>query len=72
MRHPSYLAYFILFTGLFLLLLSLVALVPFVAVPGYVRITVMEDEMLRKRFGEAAFEYQSATGRFLPKRRRQA
>jgi protein-S-isoprenylcysteine O-methyltransferase Ste14 len=71
-RHPSYLAYFILFAGLFLLLLNLVALVPLAAVPGYVHITALEDEMLRKRFGEAALEYQRATGRFLPKRKRHA
>jgi len=71
-RHPSYLAYFIMFAGLFLLLLNLVALVPLVAIPGYVGVTTVEDEMLRRRFGEAAVEYQRVTGRFLPKRRRQA
>ena len=71
-RHPSYLAYFIMFAGLFLLLLNLVALVPLVAIPGYVGVTTVEDEMLRRRFGETAVEYQSVTGRFLPKRRRQA
>jgi protein-S-isoprenylcysteine O-methyltransferase Ste14 len=69
-RHPSYLAYFIMFAGLFLLLLNLVALVPLVAVPGYVSVTTAEDEMLRKRFGETALEYQRTTGKFLPRRRR--
>ena len=71
-RHPSYLGYFIMFAGLFLLLLNLVALVPLVAIPGYVGITTVEDEMLRKRFRDAAVEYQRVTGRFLPKRRRRA
>jgi len=69
-RHPSYLAYFIMFAGLFLVLLNLAALVPLAAVPGYVGITKVEDAMLRQRFGEAAVEYQSNTGRFLPRRRR--
>jgi protein-S-isoprenylcysteine O-methyltransferase Ste14 len=69
-RHPSYLAYFIMFAGLFLLLLNVVALVPLVAVPGYVSVTTVEDEMLRRRFGEAALEYQRTTGKFLPTRRR--
>ena len=69
-RHPSYLAYFILFTGLFLSLLSLVALVPFVAVPGYLRIASVEEELLVKRFGEAYLEYQHATGKFFPKRKK--
>jgi protein-S-isoprenylcysteine O-methyltransferase Ste14 len=69
-RHPSYLAYFLLFTGLLLLLLNLLALVPFVAVPGYVHITDIEDEMLRRRFGDAAREYQRVTGRFVPRKRR--
>jgi protein-S-isoprenylcysteine O-methyltransferase Ste14 len=69
-RHPSYLAYFIMFVGLFLLLLHLAALIPLVAVPGYVSVTTVEDEMLRRRFGGPAVEYQSTTGRFLPRRRR--
>ncbi len=68
-RHPSYLAYFFMFAGLFLLLLNLAALVPLIAVPGYVSVTTVEDEMLRKRFGETAVEYQNITGRFLPRRR---
>ena len=69
-RHPSYLAYFIMFAGLFLLLLNLAALAPLVAVPGYVSVTTVEDEMLRKRFGETAVEYQNTTGKFLPRWRR--
>jgi protein-S-isoprenylcysteine O-methyltransferase Ste14 len=70
-RHPSYLAYFILFTGLFFLLLSLLALIPLAAVPGYVHISKVEDRMLRRRFGEAAREYQRVTGGFMPRRRRE-
>lgn len=66
-RHPSYLAYFILFTGLFLTLLNLMALVPFIAVPGYLRIATVEEELLVKRFGEAYVEYQRTTGKFFPK-----
>jgi len=69
-RHPSYLAYFILFTGLFLTLLNLVAVVPFIAVPGYLRIATVEEELLAKRFGEAYLEYQRTTGKFFPKRKK--
>ena len=69
-RHPSYLAYFILFTGLFLTLLNLIALVPFIAVPGYLRIATVEEELLVKRFGEAYLEYQRTTGKFVPKRKK--
>ena len=69
-RHPSYLAYFILFTGLFLIILNLVALVPFIAVPGYLRIATVEEELLVKRFGEAYIEYQCSTGKFFPKRKK--
>ena len=68
-RHPSYLAYFILFIGLFLTLLSLMAVVPFIAVPGYLRIASVEEEMLVKRFGKTYLEYQHVTGRFFPKRK---
>jgi protein-S-isoprenylcysteine O-methyltransferase Ste14 len=66
-RHPSYLAYFLLFFGLFFLLLNLVALIPLVAIPGYVRITKYEEQLLVERFGSEYVEYQERTGRFLPK-----
>jgi protein-S-isoprenylcysteine O-methyltransferase Ste14 len=66
-RHPSYLAYFLLFFGLFFLLLNLVALIPLVAIPGYVRITTYEEQLLVARFGSEYVKYQERTGRFLPK-----
>ncbi len=66
-RHPSYLAYFILFTGLFLVHLNLIATIPFIAVPGYVHIATIEEEMLTERFGEAYQEYKRKTGKFFPK-----
>ena len=69
-RHPSYLGYFLMFFGLFLIWLNLVAIVPLVAVPGYVRITVAEEELLIRRFGEEYIRYQEKTGRFFPKRSR--
>ncbi len=69
-RHPSYLAYFFLFTGLFLTFLNLIAIIPFIAIPGYLRITDKEEEMLTKWFGKAYLEYQRTTGKFFPKRKR--
>ena len=66
-RHPSYLAYFVLFAGLFLILLNPIALIPFIAIPGYLRIATVEEELLTKRFGEAYSEYQRETGKFFPK-----
>lgn len=68
-RHPSYLAYFILFIGLFLTLLNLIAVIPFIAIPSYLRIATVEEELLTKRFGEAYLEYQRATGKFFPRRK---
>ncbi len=70
-RHPSYLAYFILFAGLFFILLNLIAVIPFIAIPGYVRMTIVEEELLTRRFGEAYLEYQGVTGKFLPRRKQQ-
>jgi len=66
-RHPSYLAYFILFIGLFLILLNLIALIPLIAVPGYLHIATVEEKLLVKRFGEAYIEYRDATGKIFPK-----
>lgn len=71
-RHPSYLAYFILFLGLLLTLLNLIAVIPFIAIPGYMRVAAREEEMLAKRFGESYLKYQRETGKFFPRRKRQA
>lgn len=69
-RHPSYLAYFLMFIGLFVSLLNLVALVPLVAIPGYVSLTTYEEELLIQRFGKEYVGYQKRTGRFLPRIKR--
>lgn len=68
-RHPSYLAYTILFSGLFLTTLNLIATIPFIAIPGYLRIADKEEKMLTATFGKAYVEYQHATGKFIPKRK---
>ncbi len=65
-RHPSYLGYFLMFVGLFLTWLNLVSLVPLMAIPGYVKVTVTEEEMLIQRFGDEYRKYRETTGRFLP------
>ena len=66
-RHPSYLGYFLMFVGLFLTWLNLVSLIPLMAIPGYVKVTATEEEMLTQRFGDVYREYQETTGRFLPR-----
>ncbi|MGC8999054.1 MAG: methyltransferase family protein [Candidatus Bathyarchaeia archaeon] len=71
-RHPSYLAYLILFIGLSLTLLNIVALIPLIAIPGYIQIASIEEELLIKRFGKEYQQYQQTTGKFLPKRKCQA
>lgn len=68
-RHPSYLGYFLMFCGLFFIWLNLMAILPLVAVPGYVQVTVEEEELLIRRFGEEYTRYQKKTGRFFPKRK---
>jgi protein-S-isoprenylcysteine O-methyltransferase Ste14 len=70
-RHPSYLAYFLMFFGLFFILLNLIALIPLIAIPGYIRITNNEEQLLVARFGDEYVEYQKRTGRFLPKIKQQ-
>jgi len=66
-RHPSYLGYFLMFLGFFLLWPNILALVPIVAIPGYVLVTTQEEEMLKKRFGNAYVEDAQGVGRFLPR-----
>jgi protein-S-isoprenylcysteine O-methyltransferase Ste14 len=66
-RHPSYLAYFLMFIGLFTLLPSLFTLAPLTAIPGYFQVSRQEEELLTRRFGKEYEEYQKKTGRFIPK-----
>ena len=66
-RHPSYVGYFLMFVGLFLAWLNVVALVPLAAIPGYAMLTEVEEELLTMRFGEEYTRYREKTGRFLPK-----
>lgn len=66
-RHPSYTGYFFMFFGLFLTWFNLLAAIPLLGIPGYVRIAKREEEMLELRFGDAYAEYQRKTGRFLPR-----
>jgi|SRR5208337_1951199 len=66
-RHPSYLGYYLMFIGFTLLWHNALALVPLIAIPGYVLIARREEEMLVARFGGAYVKYQKRVGRFLPK-----
>lgn len=66
-RHPSYLGYFLMFFGLVLIWLNLIAMVPLVAIPGYVHLVAKEEELLVRRFGEEYVRYRKITGRFLPR-----
>jgi len=66
-RHPSYLGYFLMFVGLFLLWPSVFTFFPMLAIPGYYQITFEEERLLVLRFGEEYVNYQNRTGRFVPK-----
>lgn len=69
-RHPSYLGYFLMFFGLFLIWLNLVAIFPLFAILGYIQITEKEEELLIERFGDKYRRYQKQTGKFFPKLRK--
>jgi protein-S-isoprenylcysteine O-methyltransferase Ste14 len=66
-RHPSYLGYFLMFIGFLFMWQNIIALLPLVAIPGYVLITHREDEMLAAKFGEKYLRYKKRVGGFLPK-----
>lgn len=69
-RHPSYTGYFLMFIGLFLVWMNLIAAIPLLGIIGYGRIAGHEEQLLVKRFGEAYTTYQSTTGRFIPRMHR--
>ena len=67
-RHPSYLGYFLMFFGFFLIWPSLLSILPWLAIPGYYHLTFEEEKLLTRRFGDEYLEYRKRTGRLLPKR----
>jgi len=69
-RHPSYLAYFLMFPGLLLSWLNLLAVPSLIAVPGYYYVVGNEEKILVERFGDEYRSYQEKTGRFFPRLRR--
>lgn len=66
-RHPSYLGYFLMFIGFFLMWSNVLSLIPLAAIPEYYRVTIREEEMLVKRFGDRYLQYRQKAGRFLPR-----
>ncbi len=66
-RHPSYLGCMLMFSGLFLVWLNLIALAPIVGIPGYVTLAKPEEELLIFRFGQMYRDYMRSTGRFIPR-----
>lgn len=66
-RHPSYLAYFLMFLGLALTWLNLLTIPSLIAVPGYYYGIDDEEKILIERFGDEYREYQEKTGRFFPR-----
>jgi protein-S-isoprenylcysteine O-methyltransferase Ste14 len=66
-RHPSYSGYFLMFIGFLLMWQNALALIPLIAIPGYVQITTREEEMLVETFGMQYWQYQKRVGRFLPR-----
>jgi protein-S-isoprenylcysteine O-methyltransferase Ste14 len=67
-RHPSYLAYFLMIFGLLFTLLNSLVVPCLIAIPGYLQVADEEEKMLMARFGERYQRYQRKTGRFWPRR----
>jgi len=66
-RHPSYLAYFIMFPSLFCISLTWIALIPILAIPGYLQIVDQEEKLLIQRFRDEYTTYQKNVGQFFPR-----
>ncbi|HXX88551.1 MAG TPA: isoprenylcysteine carboxylmethyltransferase family protein [Candidatus Acidoferrum sp.] len=66
-RHPSYLAYFAMFIGFLFIWPTWLSLIPLIAIPAYYQVTLQEERLLERRFGEEYLKYQQKTGRFIPR-----
>jgi len=69
-RHPSYLAYTLMFLGLVLTWLNLLAVPGLIGIIGYYRVIDSEEKILLERFGDEYRRYQERTGRLLPRPRK--
>lgn len=69
-RHPSYLAYSLMFLGFVLAWLNLLAVPSLISIPGYYLMTGIEEKILIERFGDEYRTYQEKTGRLFPRLRK--
>jgi len=68
-RHPSYLAYFLMIIGVTLVWRRWFTLLPWAAIPGYVVISRIEEEMLVNKFRDQYRDYMNRVGAYTPKLR---
>ena len=66
-RHPSYLGYMLMITGITLVWQKWFTLPPLVAIPGYYMVSKLEEDLLIERFGEEYRRYMERVGAFMPK-----
>ncbi|MBD3173118.1 hypothetical protein GF326_11660 [Candidatus Bathyarchaeota archaeon] len=66
-RHPSYLAYFLMIIGVTLTWRQWYTLLPWVAIPGYYQVSKREEEMLLERFGDQYKRYREKVPGFIPR-----
>jgi protein-S-isoprenylcysteine O-methyltransferase Ste14 len=66
-RHPSYLGYMLMITGLTLMWGNMVTLIPWIAIPGYYFVSIYEESMLIERFGEDYLNYMKQVNGFTPR-----
>ena len=66
-RHPSYLAYMLMIIGITLIWQQWFTLLPWVAIPGYYRVSKHEEVLLVERFREEYRRYQERVGAFIPR-----
>lgn len=66
-RHPSYLAYFLMIIGVTLTWRTWFTLLPWVAIPGYIAASRKEEEYLIERFGDEYRRYMKRVGAFIPR-----
>ena len=66
-RHPEYFMYIICFSSLFLVSFSPYLLILLLGIPGYISISIKEEESLLQHFGDEYKQYMKRVGRFFPK-----
>ncbi|MHA2251246.1 MAG: methyltransferase family protein [Candidatus Kariarchaeaceae archaeon] len=66
-RHPTYTFQFLVFLGFPIFTLIWPSILSTIGIYGYLKAVIVEEELLKRHFGDEYIDYQKSTSKFFPK-----